>query len=372
MRSLRTGRRLARWALLLLAVATAASIGAAQTKPLRLVSTAWPPFTNQPGQPRFALDLVETALGRIGVTSTTTIVEAAQFTASLLKGDFDGSAAAWKDAERERVLLFSKPYLENRLILVGRKGADVSAGSAGRAHRQADCDRRRLCLRRDGRTRRADVRPVAQRGRQRGATVERQRRLRADGRPGRAVHRRPPCQGGADQAAARDRRRFVTRQLYFAVRRGHPDAQSIIDRFNAQLRGMIADHTYHRLLHVDWIQADVDDDGLLEYVPRSDQAGTTEPQRAYSIFSAPQLSTPQPAATNSRRPALLRRRQHLSRLGDGAGHLQADGTADGESRSLHRHDLPFRLVASAGPAEPAETAGPNPGVCHRDGPADGR
>ena len=95
---------------------------------------------------------------------------------------------------------------------------------------------------------------------------------------------------------------LLTRQLYFAVRRARPDAQSIIDRFNAQLRGMIADHTYHRLLHVDWIQADVDDDGLLEYVPRSDQAGTTEPQRAYSIFSAPQLSTPKPAATPAAGP----------------------------------------------------------------------
>ena len=32
----------------------------AQT-PLTLVSTVWPPFTNPPGHPRFALDLVEAA-----------------------------------------------------------------------------------------------------------------------------------------------------------------------------------------------------------------------------------------------------------------------------------------------------------------------
>ena len=38
----------------------------AQTTQLRLVSTAWSPFTNEPGQPRFALDLVEAGLGRIG------------------------------------------------------------------------------------------------------------------------------------------------------------------------------------------------------------------------------------------------------------------------------------------------------------------
>src|SRR4051812_43245145 len=92
----------------------------AQTAPLTLVSTAWPPFTNAAGQPRFALDLVETALERAGFAAKTTIVSAPEFTSSLLTGRFDGSAAAWKDAERERVLLFSQPYLENRLVLVGR------------------------------------------------------------------------------------------------------------------------------------------------------------------------------------------------------------------------------------------------------------
>ena len=64
---------------------------------------------------------------RFNQPSTTTIVAPGQFTTTLLSGDFDGSAAAWRDAERERVLLYSDPYLENRLVLVGRKGSDVSA-----------------------------------------------------------------------------------------------------------------------------------------------------------------------------------------------------------------------------------------------------
>ena len=64
-----------------------------------------------------------------GSRPSTTIVDAAQFTTSLLSGKFDGSAAAWKDAERERTLLFSQPYLENRLILVARRGGDVSAAT---------------------------------------------------------------------------------------------------------------------------------------------------------------------------------------------------------------------------------------------------
>ena len=81
---------------------------------------------------------------------------------------------------------------------------------------------------------------------------------------------------------------LLKRELYFAVRRTRPDAESIIARFNAQLRGMIADRTYHRLLHVDWIRADINGDGVAEYVPATDKPGPSEPQRGYTLFSNPQ------------------------------------------------------------------------------------
>src|SRR5215218_6126805 len=93
-----------------------------------------------------------------------------------------------------------------------------------------------------------------------------------------------------DEAGARlaiGVRPLVTRPLYFALRRSRPDAESMIARFNAQLRGMIADRTYHRLLHVNWIQADITGDGVPEYVPLNDQAGASEPQRVYSLFTGP-------------------------------------------------------------------------------------
>src|SRR5262249_40761204 len=118
-------------AALIIAAASLATalVASTETTQLHLVSTPWPPFTNKAGQPRFALDLVEAAFTRIGVTSTTAIVPASQFTAGLVGGAFDGSAAAWKAADRERLLIYSEPYLENRLILVGRHGSDVSATS---------------------------------------------------------------------------------------------------------------------------------------------------------------------------------------------------------------------------------------------------
>ena len=283
----RTGRRgLTAMIFFTAAVATSWLAAAGQTSTqLRLVSTIWPPFTNNSGQPRFALDLVEEGTRRIGRQTTTAFVEAAKFTPALVAGPFDGSGAAWKDAERERVLLFSQPYLENRLILVTRRGGDVSAKAL------AELKGKRIAIV-EGYSY-GDTIDTA------GPTFVRSRSEEdslalllksavdytlmdelvveyiVDHHPEEA---RTRLQFGA--------RPLITRQLFFAVRRTLPDAPSIIDRFNAQLRAMITDHTYHKLLHVAWISVDVDGDGQVEYVPDSDKAGPKPPQRAYLLFSS--------------------------------------------------------------------------------------
>ena len=272
----------------------------ATAAPLRLVSTPWPPFTNEPGQPRFALDLVEAALGRIGMTSKTTIVEPARFTPALLSNIYDGSAAAWKDAERERVLVFSQPYLENRLILVGRKDEDVSAGAL------SDLKGKRIAI----------VEGYAY-----GDALEKSGaifvRARSEEESLTFVLQNTAdyvlmddlvvqyiVNNYADEAKAKlniGATPLVKRPLYFTVRQARPDAASIISRFNAQLRGMIADRTYHKLLHVPWISADIDGDGRPEFIPESDRAGTTPPKQAYTLFLEDQApSTPRPTESNSR------------------------------------------------------------------------
>jgi polar amino acid transport system substrate-binding protein len=280
----RLARRAGVAILFLAAIGAIPFVAYTQSDQLRLVSTAWPPFTNQAGQPRFALDLVEAALGRVGIKTATTIVEAGQFTPALMSGDFDGSAAAWKDPEREKVLLFSQPYLENRLVLVGRKGEDVSASSL------AALKGKKVAI-------------VA--GYSYGSAV-------TEGGPtfvpstSEEDSLKQLLSGAVDYtlmddlvveyivsnhaSEAKSKLQFgssplVTRQLYLAVRRSRPDAQSIITRFNAQLRGMIADGTYHRLLHVDWIRADIDGDGVAEFVPKSDTAGRLAPDHAYTLLS---------------------------------------------------------------------------------------
>ena len=265
-------------------------VPAAQTVQLRLISTAWPPFTNETGQARFALDLVESALDRIGIAATTTIVEAGRFTPALLGEEFDGSGAAWRDAERERALIFSQPYLENRLILVARRGDDVSAATL------TDLKGKRIAI--------VEGYSYGDAIDTSGATFVRSRSeedslaLLLDSKADYALIDDLVVQHVVNnypsEAATRlslGSRPLLTRQLYLAVRRTVPGGDAIVTRFNAQLRGMIADGTYHRLLHVPWIQADVDGDGLAEFVPHGDRAGSAEPQHAYALFSGAQPTT---------------------------------------------------------------------------------
>jgi len=271
----------------LCAFAVVAVSAQSQRQPLKLVSTAWTPFTNAPGQPRFALDLVEAALGRLGRTATTSIVAPAAYTRELLTGAYEGSAAAWKDDQRERVLLFSAPYLENRLVLIGRHGADVSAKAlnelAGKRMAIVEGYSYGDAVERSG--------PVFVRAASEEESLARllkgdvEYTLMDDLVVQYILSNYPKESDARLQIGSAP---LVRRDLYLAIRRTRSDAETIVARFNAQLQGMIADRTYHRLLHVDWIRADVNGDGIAENVPSNDRLGPSQPLRIYSLSSSPE------------------------------------------------------------------------------------
>ena len=113
---------------LLCVAATVASGDEAST--LRLGSDVWPPFTDRPGHRRAAIDVVESALGRAKISSQTEIKESwTEVMRGLRDGSLAGSAAVWHSDARSEFLLFSRAYLENRLVLLARKGTDVGAKS---------------------------------------------------------------------------------------------------------------------------------------------------------------------------------------------------------------------------------------------------
>ena len=51
---------------------------------------------------------------------------------------------------------------------------------------------------------------------------------------------------------------------------------------------------------MDWIQADVDGDGVTEFVPRSDRPGPAPPQQAYLLLTGDQPAAPQPNPADQR------------------------------------------------------------------------
>ena len=263
-------------------VALAAS--ASEPRELKLGSDEWPPFTGSVEQQRAALDLVHTALDRAGIAAATTIHDWKKVEIDIRRGDLDGSAAMWRDEIREKHLLFSAPYLENRLILIGARDSDVTAA------RMAELAGKRV----------AAVGHYAY-----GEDIQ-----NAQGVLFVASHN---DQDSLDKLLAGDvdyilvdelvAQHLVTyqpdeaaanleigmkplarRTLHFAIRRDIPNADKIIARFNAEIPKLQADGTYARILNVGWIRVDVDGDGLYELVPFGESVGQMPPGRVYDVF----------------------------------------------------------------------------------------
>ena len=285
-----------RFAVLALALAAAAPAGAqpnrAQATPaparrasLHLGSTPWSPFTNAAGKPRYAIELVEAALRRMAITAETSIVPEGSLTPAINDGRFDGSAALWRDPAREERLVFSKPYLENRLVLVAKKGVDVSAPAlpalsgrkiavvAGYAY---------------GDSLKASRGPTIVPAR----TVEESLQKVLAGEADYVLMDELVVEyllaNHPEEVKARlaiGTEPLLVRTLHFALRRNLPGAESIVARFDAEITKMIADRSYHQLLRVGWMEADVDGDGRTELVPATDAAGRDAPVRRYELVT---------------------------------------------------------------------------------------
>lgn len=274
--------RVARVALLL---ATFPLVGFAENpRELRLASDIWPPFTDVTSRQGVAVELVHTALERAGITATTTITDWREVEQGIRDARFDGSAAMWRTEKRARDLFFSQPYLENRLILVGRKGSGVSAEKmsdlAGR--RVAAVGRYEYGSEIDGAV---GVHFINSRNDQ--ESLEKLLSGHVEYMLVDELVVRYLLTHQAEEAAANleiGHKPLGRRTLHFALRRDIPGAREIIDAFNTEIRGMLADGTFAAVLQVDWIRADVDGDGLDELVTLGDRVGQVPPGSIYDVF----------------------------------------------------------------------------------------
>lgn len=253
--------------------------------PLHLATTPFPPFADSEDQPRVALDLVSSALERSGYLAQIQIVADGTLTNALRVGDYDGSPAIWKSSEREEFLLYSAPYLENRLMLVGKKGSAVDAASF------AALPGKKIGLV-EGYAYGSEVEKAKEPVFVKAKSMEESFRsllrgevdyVLADALVIHHLIRQYPVQ--AQEHLSVGEKPLVTRTLHLAIRKTRPDAERIIEGFNRQLVSMLADGSYHRALQVDWIHADIDGDGRLEMVAAGEQVGTTQPSSGYQLVS---------------------------------------------------------------------------------------
>ena len=273
------------WVVLAVSLTVSASITTA-TEPteLRLGSDEWPPFTDIPGKERAAIELVQTALERVGIHATTSILEWKEVEAAIRRGDLDGSAAMWRTDRREQDLVFSKPYLENRLVLIGRSGTDVSAtrmtdlagkrvAAVGRYAYGDDIEKAAGVLFINAKNEQDSLDKLL------AGDVE---YMLVDELVVRHLLTFQP-----DEVEANLEIGFTPlarRTLHFAIRNDIPNAEKIVAAFNSEIPKMMADGTYAKILQVGWIRVDVDGDGLYELIPYGERIGEMLPGSVYDVF----------------------------------------------------------------------------------------
>lgn len=306
-------RRALAWAALLLTIPACnktgpeAAAGAAtstakpQSAPLRqdpesitlaLASSVWAPYTDVPGKPHLALDLVHQALARANVAHQTSIVDFGDAIEGIQQGRFDGSEALWRTPEREKFILYSEPYLENRLMLVGRLGADVSA------ERFEDLKGKKVGIV-DNYGYGPEIEGAPGVDFQRGPDDEANLRKLLRGELDYVlldellVHHLFTSEAKkAELLLVTGTTPLLRRPLHFGLRRDLPTAPEIIARFNQAILGLSQDGTYNRILGVRWIATDIDGDGELELVASGRALGSEPPLRSYQVASGKRSGAP--------------------------------------------------------------------------------
>jgi polar amino acid transport system substrate-binding protein len=244
----------------------AAEDTSAPKAPVQLASDVWPPFTNHFGKPRLATELTHVALKRSGYAPATEILDHWTVPADVKAGKYDGCGAIWKSAEREEYLLYSKPYLESRLHLVGQKGSDVSISDLSKLKGK------RLAL-----VKGYAYGPIVDNAT--GVTivygnddVENLKMLVSDDADYTLVdelliqHAKKEKPETCEKFLEFGTTSLATNPLHLAVRKNLPNAVEIIKEFDQAIRMMQADGTYNRVLRLNSIAIDIDDDGVKELV----------------------------------------------------------------------------------------------------------
>lgn len=257
--------------------------GFAQQRELRLAADVWPPFTNIEGEKSILSDLVQEALKRIRIESTMEITSFTEVLEELHSGKFDGSPGLWTSEERREKYFYSKPYLYNQLVLVGRKGSDVSAASfedlSGKRigvidnYAYGDFDKNK------------DIEIVPGVSNQKNLENLLSDKIDYMLVDALLIQYMLKYQlNDVSQHLAIGLKPLLIKSLHLALSKKLEGAEEILEQFDREIGEMIADGSFNELLELNWVKADVDGDGNMELVLGSNMAGTSAPQNIYGLM----------------------------------------------------------------------------------------
>jgi len=234
---------------------------------LVLSNDAWPPFILEGAEQGTAEKLVCQALQLAGWSCEVKVQPWELVLEQARTGAIDGIAAAWRNEDREEYLLFSEPYLSNRIVPVVSGSSQLSIESS------TDLAGKRIAM----------VANYAY-----GDYIEalmstfevieasnslETMKLVHDGKADAALMDELVARDLLDHPSVNDMVISSTilafRELHFAVSKKNPQAAAIIEDFQRSYKHMLSNGTVNEILNVDWLATDFGQTGKLDVVMRS-------------------------------------------------------------------------------------------------------
>lgn len=266
----------------------------AESETVKLGNEPWPPYVLAGEQKGTAELIVCEALDRAGWGCEIQRGDWQETLQQASSGKLDGIAAVWYTTEREASLLYSRPYLTNRLVpvVLGDHGLNISEIDDLSGLRVvieiavAYGDEIKTAL---------DQLSVVE--------------VRGVDNALRAVQNEEADVALVDELAARDflkrteannliigQTALAYRELYFAVSREHPKGAEIIGSFDEAYQLMLMDGSVNRILDIEWVVTDLKLDGVPDFIHRggeysleAENSGTVYPigQKDYQMIRQP-------------------------------------------------------------------------------------
>lgn len=106
-----------------------------QAQDLNMVANTWPPYVDQALPDNgLAIKIVDAAFQRVGYRPKLRIEKWEKALSGSKLGVYDVVGAVWKNASREKKLLFSQPYLTNNIVFVGSSKSNIKYESFSDLH----------------------------------------------------------------------------------------------------------------------------------------------------------------------------------------------------------------------------------------------